>query len=204
MKVGFFGGSFDPIHFGHLRMAKELARLHHLSEVWFCPARHNPHKLERFPTSIEHRLQMVKLAIEDEPCFVLLDCEAKRVGPSYTVDTLKELVEKEQFSKTPRKIYLILSDETVPGFFHWKQPEEIANLVPLLIGSRFQTSQHLKGLEGSPFLCEAINKGWSPTVPFNISSSEIRQKLFEGQDCQKYVPKKVLDYIFQNKLYLAT
>lgn len=199
VKVGFFGGSFDPIHFGHLRIAKELAVACHLSQVWFCPANVNPFKLEKASIPIEHRLNMIQLAIEDEPLFALLDIEAKREVPSYTIDTIKELVALEEKSTSPRQIYLILSDETAPQFFDWKLSEEIVKLVPLLVGSRFQTP--LKNIQGDSFIVEALEKGWHPTVPLEISSTEIRERLFNGQSCEAYVPKKVLDYIFQNKLY---
>src|SRR5262245_45580112 len=124
--VAFFGGSFDPIHLGHLHLAKALMKKKKLAEVWFCPARISPHKLdEPLPTPIEHRLNMVQLAVEDEPRFRVLDLEAKRKGPSYTVDTLEELAAQEKQRKVPRKLFLIITEELLPGFFHWKDPARI-------------------------------------------------------------------------------
>jgi nicotinate-nucleotide adenylyltransferase len=200
-KVGFFGGSFNPIHFGHLKMARELAAAKGLSEVWFCPARISPHKLDEEPVPIEHRLKMVELAILGEPSFSVCDIEARRKGPSYTVDTIKEILDLESKRSFPRKIFLILSDEALPGFLHWKAPEEIVRLVPLLVGSRYNASKTPPAIARPGEIQEAIKKGWCPTEPFNISSTEIRQRLKEGKDCSDLVPKKVLDYIYQNNLY---
>lgn len=200
--MGFFGGSFDPIHLGHLKMAKELADYEGLEEVWFCPARISPHKLDQIPAPLEHRLKMVSLAIEVDPRFTLLDIEAKREGPSYTVDTIKEILELENSRPSPRQIYLILSDEALPDFFRWKDPEEIVRLVPLLIGRRYSSSQHPSEFEGkSEAIRKAIREGWHPTEPLDISSTEIRRRLRNGEDCKNLLPKKVLDYIYQNKLY---
>lgn len=201
IKIGFFGGSFDPIHFGHLKMAKDLANSQDLQEVWFCPARINPHKLDHSPVSITHRMNMIARAIEGETGFSLLNIEAKREGPSYTIDTIRELVRRENSRPSPREIYLILSDEALPGLFHWKDPEEIIHLVPLLIGSRVSSSEIPPRFEGSRVIRDAIEKGWSPTEPINISSTEIRQRLKRGQDCKEFLPKKVLDYISLNNLY---
>jgi nicotinate-nucleotide adenylyltransferase len=200
-KIGLFGGSFDPIHFGHLRMAEELANDHDLSEVWFCPANISPHKLNYKPVPIEHRLQMVSLACKEDSRFSLLDLEAKREGPSFTIDTVKELIKKEQARDKPRQLYLILSDEALEGFFRWKDPEQIVQLVPILIGSRLSNSNMPPKFKKNPIISQAIEKGWSPTTLFNISSTEIRERLKKGKNCEEYVPKKVLDYIYQNNLY---
>lgn len=204
LKIGFFGGSFDPIHFGHLKMAKDLAISQGLFKVWFSPANINPHKLTRLPASIDHRMKMISLAIQDEPLFSLLDIEAKRNGPSYTIDTVKDLLKQESASPNSRQIFLMMSDEALAGFFNWKDPEEIVKLVPLLIGSRNTSSKTPPPLSGSPAIIQAIEKGWSPTHPFKISSTEIREKLLRGESCEEFVPKKVLDYIYENNLYLKT
>jgi nicotinate-nucleotide adenylyltransferase len=200
-KVGFFGGTFDPIHFGHLNMAEELMKTKHLEEVWFCPAFINPYKIDRQSASIEHRLKMMRLAIDGRPQFKLLDLEAKKKGPSYTVDTLRQLAAEEQARPSPRRIYLIISDELVFEFFHWHEPQEIIKLATLLIGSRLGSFKLPPPLEGDPRICRAIEEGWTPTAVKDISSTKIRQRLSKGLDCKAFVPKKVLDYISQNNLY---
>lgn len=199
-KIGFFGGSFDPIHFGHLKLATSLASMHGLEEVWFCPARVSPHKQDDPPTSVIHRLNMLELAVRDVPGFFLMDIEAKKEGPSYTIDTIRELVKREEGHIPERKIYLMLSDEALPGFFKWKDPEEIIKLVPLLIGSRF-CLRDCPQFKGSQSILKAIEEGWSPTDVIEISSTEIRERLKLREDCTQFVPKKVLDYIYENNLY---
>ncbi|MFQ5728811.1 MAG: nicotinate (nicotinamide) nucleotide adenylyltransferase [Waddliaceae bacterium] len=200
-KVGLFGGTFDPIHFGHLNMAEELMKAKNLEEVWLCPAFMNPHKIDQQSAPIGHRLKMVQLAISDQPRFKLLDVEAKRKGPSYTVDTLRQLVAEEQARPSPRRIHLIISDELALDFFHWHKPQEIIRLASLLIGSRLRSSKKPPPLEGDPCICRAIESGWTPTSVKGISSTEIRRKLSKGLNCEFLVPRKVLDYIYQNNLY---
>jgi len=203
-RVGFFGGSYNPIHYGHLHLAKQLMEAHRLHEVWFCPARSNPNKKGNEVISVEHRLKMVQLAIEDAPSFTAMNVEAKREGPSYTVDTLRELLKREKEKKHSRQIYLMMSDELIAEFFHWKQVKDIVRMVPLLVGSRFITSTVFPRCEGDPQICKAIAKGWTATTIVNISSTEIRQRICKGLPCEHLVPKKVLDYIDKNILYSTT
>jgi len=196
--VGLFGGSFDPIHFGHLHLATELMKIGGLGEVWFCPARLNPFKQQGTP--IHHRGKMVSLAISDNPRFILLDTEMQREGPSYTIDTLQLLLEEEQKRPIPRQICVMMSDELIPEFFHWREAGKIVEKAKLLIGSRNLSAP--PALQGDPNICRAIQQGWTPTSVKNISSTNIRERLRKRQDCRRLVPKKVLDYISENRLYL--
>lgn len=195
-RIGFFGGSFDPVHFGHIRMAEELKYQKQLDEIWFSPAYISPFKIDTIPESADHRIEMLKLALEGKDGFHLYEEEARRPTPSFTIETIRSLVEKPD-----TQFYLILSDESVPGFFDWKDAEEIVKLVPLLIGSRLGSEPPTAG---NPFICKAMKKGWMPTNPLNISSTEIRQRLRDGKDCTLYVPGNILDFIYQNHLYSLT
>lgn len=196
-RIGFFGGSFDPIHLGHLQLARELQEKKHLDLIWFCPARISPHKLDQTPAPPEHRLKMAELAVADHPGFAVIDVEVNRKGPSYTVDTLRELVQRE----SGNQLFLILSEESVPGFFHWKHPEEIVALAPLIIGTRSGPVDFASFPQGREKIIEAIREGWVPTAPNAFSSTEIRHRLKRGEDCSGMLPEKVLDYIIQNNLY---
>lgn len=200
-KIGFFGGSFDPIHFGHIKLARELAVRANLQAVWFSPAKINPHKQNSLPTDIVDRLNMVALAIEDDPLFSLLKIEAEREGPSYTVDTLQWLVAQEKRSDTPREIVLILTDELVADFMRWKDPERIVSLVPLLIGSRLGSPAEILESIKEPAIRGAMQRGWCQTEVLPISSTELRRRLSSGAPCNQWIPQKVLDYIAQHKLY---
>jgi nicotinate-nucleotide adenylyltransferase len=202
-KIGFFGGSFDPIHFGHLNLAVELMEAHQLEQVLFCPAKINPHKINQENASINHRMEMVKLAIDDNSNFKLLDLESKRKGISYTLDTLRELIAKEELSPNRRKFFLLLSDEAILRFFNWHKPDEIVKIVPLLIGSRLPLTKNLLPEKLDQSIYEAITKGWTKTSRMDISSTAIRNRLKKKLYCRHLLPQKVLDYIYQNHLYYS-
>lgn len=185
MRIGFFGGSFDPIHFGHLNLAIELKERGGIDEVWFCPANTSPHKGQK-PLSPSLRLQMAQLAIQDIASFKVIDTELKRPGPSYTVHTLKELA-----SEFPQhEWFLILGEDALDSFSSWKDPEEILRIASLLIGSR-------NGLRKQ----ETSNTGFYKIPNLDISSTTVRERLSKGLYCGHLVPAKVLDFINKNGLY---
>lgn len=126
--IGFFGGSFDPIHFGHISLAVHLMEAHHLDEVLFCPAFCSPFKTTKPPiASPEHRLAMLKLALE-LPQFQITTLELDQKTPSYTVDTIRKLALKG--------LRLLLSDEAASHLNKWKETNELVRLAPPLIGPR--------------------------------------------------------------------
>lgn len=129
-KVGFFGGSFDPIHFGHVALAIQLMEVHQLDEVLFCPAFCSPFKMATPPIgSPQDRLALLKLALEI-PQFKITTIELERGGPSYSVETLRALqVEGVKFR-------LLLSDEAAVRLDQWKDTQELIKLAPPLIGPR--------------------------------------------------------------------
>lgn len=195
MRVGVLGGSFDPVHFGHLHLAISLAEAHHLDEVWWIPVRMNPLKTESVQSPV-HRLEMLKLGLQGIPYFKALDLELKREGLSYTIDTLRRL--KTQY---PKIIWhLLMGDDLLEQFGKWKDPEEIIRLAPPLIGARLLKNfpSHL------PYAKEimiALQKGWTPIPFIEISATEIRKRLKENKFCGHLVPAKVLDYIANHRLY---
>ena len=199
-QIGIFGGSFDPIHNGHLNLAVELMEAHSLDEVWFIPAACSPFKQFPTATSAQDRLAMTALAIAGETRFRVLDLEINREGPSYTVDTLKTLVEAQKGQADPCTFALILGDDTARGFSGWHHPEAIVQLARLLVGSRGLQKEPFKG---SPQVIAALEAGMTPTRIMEVSSTEIRQRLKEGMYCGHLVPGKVLDYIFSHQLYLS-
>lgn len=202
-KVGIYGGTFDPIHNGHINLALQMLEIHQLDEVWFCPAKINPHKQHIFSTSTAHRLRMLELALDDLPSFGILMNEVRREGLSYTVDTLRELIKTEKTYPFPDQIFLILGDDSVANFKSWKEPEEIVKLVPLLVGKR-QCSHQENHQEFEPsILYEAIQKGLTSTKVMEISASAIRERVHQKKYIRHLVPSKVVDYIYENQLYLS-
>ena len=172
MSVGFLGGSFDPIHFGHLNLAISLKESAGLKKILICPAGNSPFKKAPH-VAAHHRLKMCQLAVEDLDGFVVIDDEIKRDGPSYTIDTIRGLNES---------VRLLLGDDQLESFDKWKESEELKRLAPPLIGSRF-------------------NKEGANIPIIEISSTLVRERLKKGLPCLHLVPHKVLDYIFKNGLY---
>ncbi len=192
-RIGFYGGSFDPIHFGHINLALEMAEKHQLDKVFMCPANISPNKERDFtPTEAIHKLKMVELAIEDIKEFELLDSEIKRGGISFTVDTLNQLKKENPHDQ----FFLILGQDTLSGFLKWKNPGEILSLASPLIGMR----------EGSPLNIDEkyynyFEKGITKTRLLDISSTEIRRRIQLKNYIRHLVPSKVVDYIYENRLY---
>lgn len=192
--IGFFGGSFDPIHLGHLNLAIQLYESHCLDEIWFCPAFLSPHKQNQYPLSGQLRLEMVKLALAEIPTFKVIDTEINREGVSYTIDTLEALGHQSQ-----DQFHLLLGEDSLKDFSTWKDFKKIIEIAPPLIGTRFSSSEEI-GFENSP-LGEALKKGFTPINRFEISSTNIRERLQNKLYCGHLIPRKVLDFILQNHLY---
>ena len=198
--IGLLGGTFDPIHFGHLNLAFELMEKRELDEVWFIPTQLNPFKIECPPTSIEHRLAMVQLAIQDIPEFRVKDFEKDREPPSYTIHTLRQVVQEEASNLFPHQFYLLMGEDAVVGFLDWHLPEEILQLAPLLIGSRSGTWENV--LESFQFpMREIIQQGLTTTRLMDISSTQLRERLAQGKYCRHLIPSPVFEYLKSHSLY---
>lgn len=195
MKIGIFGGTFDPIHLGHLFLAVQLKEARQLDEIWFCPARLNPFK-EEGGVSIEHRMEMVRLAIKSCPYAKMIDIEAKREGPSYTIDTVRQL--KKEYPKDD--FALLLGEDIICAFEQWEFAEEIAQIVPIYIGTRTTTG---KPEFTNKIIEQAITKGWTPLPRFDISATDVRKRLKERQYCGHLLNQEVLDYILRFNIYFS-
>lgn len=180
-KVGIFGGTFDPIHNGHLHLALSIQEMAQLDEVIFVPALLSPFKEDRQPkASAEQRLAMLQFAIAPIPQFSIFAGELSLPAPSYTIRTI-ETLSKQSLGT----LHLILSDETFRGFPSWNEPDRIVELAPLLIGTSDSNT----------------NIGWFQIPRLEISSTLVRSRLKEKLYCGHLVPAPVLNYIFTKKLY---
>jgi nicotinate-nucleotide adenylyltransferase len=198
-RIGICGGTFDPIHFGHLNLAFEMLEKCQLKEIWFCPAQVAPHKQHQDSIPAHHRLKMVELAIHGIPQFKVIDHELRRPAPSYTVDTLRAPMQEAQKSGSGHRFALILGSDSLSGFMNWKEPQAIVELVPLLIGSR---APHLDIPRLSdPLIDQAIQKGVVPTSLLDISSTALRQRLAARRYCNHLVPAAVVSYVVDNQIY---
>lgn len=193
-QIGFFGGTFDPIHFGHLNLAIRLLEIHKLDHIFFSPANFSPHKHTAMPTSSNStRKEMTGLAIEGIPHFSLLDLELQREGPSYTIDTIRELKKKH-----PRdQFHLILGEDVLEGLPQWREVEELLALAPPLTGTR----PGAKLPELPHVLGQMIERGRTDIPSMDISSTELRGRLSKKMYCGHLIPAKVLDYIHAHRLY---
>lgn len=190
--IGFYGGTFDPIHFGHINLAMQLLEIHKLDEVLFCPAYCSPLKTAAPPHANSiHRLEMARLALKDIAHFLLTSYEVDKNNPSYTIDTLRMLKGE---GGGDVKFRLLLSEEAALQFDQWKEFQELIRLAPPLIGTR--SSHSLKGS-----LAGNLRPGFTATKIFDISSTEIRARLKKGLYCGHLVPAKALEYIQANGLY---
>lgn len=193
-KVGFFGGTFDPIHFGHLNLAVNLLEKKVFEHVFFSPASISPEKTINPPSaSKEARKEMTALAIEGISEFTLFDFELLKEGPSYTIDAINYLKKKNPNVE----FYLILGEDVLPGLPNWKNVVQLLQLAPPLVGTRpFQKLPYLP-----EELIAFIDKGKVDIPIMEISSTDLRQRLHQKKYCGHLIPSKVLDYIRSHRLY---
>lgn len=196
-KIGFFGGTFDPIHFGHINLVIELLEAHHLDEVLFCPANFSPHKEDSpIKASSKQRKEMIAIAIESIASFSLLDLELDRKGPSFTIDTLRHL----QKMRPHEELHLILGEDQLPGIDRWKDIEELIQMATPLIGSRFgDFFINIPGISSGS--AKLLHKGMTKIPLMDISSTYLRERLKKQRYCGHLIPPKVLDYIYQHQIY---
>ncbi len=196
MKIGVFGGSFDPIHLGHLNLVSEIQRIKGLDLVLFCLTGLSPFKLTNKPkASVNDRLEMLRIAIKGMEFAQISDLELESATPSYTVETLKKL--KKQYPED--ELFFLAGADVLDHFSYWSDPVEIVSLAKPLIGCR--ESSHLKVNDLDSSYKNAFREGICQTRKINISSTEIREKLSRGEDVSHMLPSEVLDYILCHKLY---
>jgi nicotinate-nucleotide adenylyltransferase len=203
-KIGLLGGTFDPIHLGHLNLAFELMEKRKLDEVWFIPAFVSPFK-QNHPSqaSIEQRLAMLQLALEDIPQFKINTIECQRAPPSYTIDTIQTLIAQDKASAQDSQFFLMMGEDAVGLFPQWHQAEEIVPLIPLIIGSRV-TELPEDFLKCSEAIWQAFQKGLTLTCLFDVSSTDIRERVAQKLYCGHLLPATVYSYIKKNNLYCSS
>ncbi len=190
-KLGILGGTFDPIHVGHLVLAEQVREKLQLEQVVFIPSASPPHKTEHQLSSAAHRFEMTKLALEGNSHFSVSNIELEREGLSYTVETLRKLKELYQGSE----IYFLTGSDVLDEITTWKDPDEIYRLAKIVIGVRpgfdqFDPEHHF-----------AKKSVVVRITGVDISSTQIREKVAKGQSIKYLVPSEVEEYIRKNNLY---
>lgn len=189
MKVGILGGSFDPIHFGHLRAAENAREALGLREVLFIPAGQPPHKSLNSLSPARDRLAMVTLATAGNRAFLPSDAELQRSGPSYMADTLRALR-----AERPRDdLFLVVGSDTLPEMSDWYQPEHLFALCTVAVAGRPGVATG-KAPAGAKVL-------ELPGPGLEMSATDLRRRVREGKSVRYLVPDTVAEYIAKRGLY---
>lgn len=195
-RIGVFGGSFDPIHLGHIMVAITLKEAHKLDHILFVPAKENPLKKKRPHASEKERLKMLKMALKGVPDCSVLTSELEREGPSYMIDTIRELQKKRKGVK----FFLLLGEDLLSELTSWKEVHELLKIAPPLVAQRCSSSLH-GPWEKDPFLKKVVLQGKTQTPLFDVCATEIRKRFKKKMFCGHLVYKAVLRYIENNRIY---
>ncbi len=186
MRIGLFGGAFNPIHLGHIKIAKESIKQMNLDKLIVIPSGNAPHKKET-EISRKHRFNMAMLAFKDEEKVKVSDYELKREEISYSADT----VEHFKMLYPNDELFFIIGDDSYNQLSTWREPQRILDASTLLVFER----------EGAEILPPAVKINMER---IEISSSEIRDNIYKGKDFINLLPKSVFNYIIENNLYKRT
>ena len=221
-KIGLFGGTFNPIHLGHLTVAREVKEGFDLDKIWFIPAAVPPHKEMKNLAKAMDRLEMIRIAISGNPDFSVSDVELKRSGPSYTIDTVdyfKTILPKET------RLFFIVGIDAFIDIEIWKSFRELFQVIPFIVMSRpgKVLSEGLKNIEKAikDLLMTKVDRGYHfepdrnaffhpdnqavflfEVTPVDISATMVRNNRSEGRSIASLVPEKVKNYIESKGLYL--
>ena len=220
MKIGIFGGTFNPIHYGHLRSAEEIRTMFGLERIFFIPSGNPPLKRKDLAEA-KHRYKMVRMAVRGNPYFEVLDIECIRPGKSYTVNTLELLLKKY----ADVDFYFMLGIDAFLDIPNWREPEKIMSLTNFIVLSR--PGNNFEDLLDSPYLdikksglagLTSIDRGGrescrtalpnskkvflAKVTPIGISSTDIRKSVKKGSSIKYLLPENVESYIISKSLYM--
>lgn len=195
MRIGIYGGAFNPVHKGHIKLAEEVKTKAHLDKIIIMPSGQSPHKSSSSLAESEHRLEMCRLAFEGED-YIISDLEIKREGKSYTVDTVTEL--KKIYPDD--ELYLIMGSDMLLSFHRWYRYEDILSAVTICATTRQgdislnELKRYSRDVLGKETLIIDFE-------PFECSSTKVREALLSGDDGASMVSERVLSYIIEKGLY---
>jgi nicotinate-nucleotide adenylyltransferase len=200
MRLGIFGGSFDPVHYGHLLLAECCREQCRLDAVWFLPAAVPPHKQDRELTPAAQRIEMLELAIAGNAAFSVCPYETDRGGVNYTVDTLAHLREEDP----ARELFFLLGADMLLDLPHWRNAAKVCELaVPVVVrrpGSGPIDFGCIQGIAGAERI-ELVRRHQVEMPKVGISSTELRRRAAFGQSIRYCVPRAVEMYIRTHELY---
>lgn len=196
IKVGIMGGTFDPIHIGHLILAMEAINYKNLDEMWFIPTGNPNFKQDKNVTDKQKRFEMVKIATQDNDKFKVCDYEINKNGVTYSWETMKYL--RENYDND---FYFIMGEDSLMSVETWENAEDFLKNTKILACIRRQEEmskldEKIDELKSKGYFVEKI-----PASFIDISSTKIREKVQSNQDFRYFLPNQVFEYIVRNKLY---
>lgn len=197
MRLGIYGGTFDPVHYGHLLAAEQCREQCRLDEVWFMPADSPPHKQQVEITPGVRRAEMLELATAGHPQLRVSHIELDRSGPSYTVDTLRQLRDEGP----DRELFLMIGADSLADFPKWREPTLILETAEVLVVNRGRQEPDVKALAArlGGDLADRFQVVSMPGV--DLAASDIRRRVRQGRSIRYMTPRAVEMYIQQNGLY---
>lgn len=200
MRLGIFGGSFDPVHYGHLLLAESCREQCRLDRVWLLPAASAPHKQDRGTASARHRTEMLRLALGGHPTIEVNTMEIDRGGVSYTVDTLAAAHDQEPQAE----LFLLMGADTLEDLPNWRAPGRICELaIPVVVRRAGSAEPHYESLAGvAPPSRLELFRQFQVTMPIvELASTEIRARVANGLSIRYRTPRAVEKYIQTHGLY---
>jgi len=193
MKTCLFGGTFDPPHFGHLIIAQTIFEAEHFDKIVFVPAHIPPHKKGKKISSLELRLEMLKIAIKENPNFEISDIEIKRGGISYSLETIRDYKEQTELSRD--ELFYLIGSDSLKLFYAWENPKAILKECQLIVAIR-------PGFRPSDIPNWILAKVQFANIPrIEISSSQIRARWIEDKTIRYMVTQPVWEFINENNIY---
>jgi nicotinate-nucleotide adenylyltransferase len=200
--LGILGGTFDPVHLGHLAVAEEAREALDLERVIFVPAARPPHKLDVEVSPAEHRAAMLDLAVRDNPDFAISRMELERPGPSYSVDTVAAIAGQSAREGRPEPVF-ILSAEALEGLPTWREPRRILELSRIAVAPRPGSAVPGRDALAAGFPGLEDRFLVLPGPRLGHASSDIRSRVLSGRSIRYLVPDPVAAYIAQHRLYVT-
>ena len=198
MRLGLYGGTFDPVHFGHLLLAEQCREQFSLDEIWFLPSGNPPHKDQRGITSGQSRVEMLQFAVAGHSQFKVNRMELAREGTTFTVDTLSPLAAET----AQRELFFLIGADSLDDLPTWRNPQRVTELATIVAVNRGDGPAPTLDAVQSELGQAAASRIQLATMPgIDLSSSDIRRRVQEGKSIRYMTPRAVEVYIHEHGLY---